>query len=456
MRLYLFLISGIVLVLALQACHPNPTPTSATAADAVARRLLGHAVPYQNMALSSAEKAELTGSLEATRAAAWQVFAQVVAPTTVDVTSPNGSQLAITLPKVFTWYSPEDIQRLMRLSYSAADPQDLQAGTQLSSDLFQSSQQLLATELDRMPSPLQKKLQRYLNDHPNPTAAEILGLAGFNRTLFSPDLIGSVVRRYAELQDCFPQGQKPLPETAFHPCWQAPLPTSSVMVKAAWLNTRSAYRSFATDATSLRTLFASEDSSWAQHAETIPVPKDIVHARNADQDFVLGGLHIVTKDLDDWLWITAFWSADPDGDFGSDRPEAVKALGAPWNQYKLCAVSSYSQDPKEIDKIAIKYPELAAVYRAVLDGAGGASWCSNPYIEQGVHNHRSNCIGCHQFAGTQIQQEQILNDASRFPQLGTLKQRQDFPSDYIWAATQGSMGWLSLMNTFLYSRLTQP
>jgi hypothetical protein len=357
------------------------------------------------------------------------------------------------LPKLFTWYSPEDIQRLMRLSYTAADPSQLKAGTPLKPEHFQNSENRLALELDTMPPPLKKKWQRFLNENPQPDAADLIGLAGFNRTLFSPDLVGSVISRYADLQDCFPKGQKPLPEAAYHPCWNEALPPSSVTVKTAWLNTQSDFRSYATDAESLHQLFSTEGSSWAQHAKIITVPEQIVRARNMDQNFVLGGLHIVTKDIDDWLWITAFWSPNPDTDFGEDRPDAVKALGAPWNQYKICAVSSYTQDPQELEALAQKYPDLAAAYRVVLDNRNGASWCSNPYIEHGVHNNRTNCIGCHQFAGTQIQQEQILADADRFPFQGSLKQRQDFPSDYIWAATQGTMGWLNLLNTFLYQRV---
>lgn len=456
MRLRFLLIPWIVQTIYIQsACRPQIT-TSEPHADAVARRILGPAFAYQDQALAPEQKTAVTHSLAATRSLAWKIFAQVVAPTTIDVKKPDGSQTAVDLPKLFTWYSPEDIQRLMRLSYAAAEPGQLQAGLPLTAELFQNSQDLLATELDRMPMPLQKKWQKYLNEHTSLSAADLIGLAGFNRTLFSPDLVGSVVRRYADLQDCFPQGQKPLPHSAFRPCWTEALPSSSVMVKAAWLNARSNFRSFATDAASLRTLFATEGGSWAQAAQTIPVPENIVHARNADQGFVLGGLHIVTKDLDDWLWISAFWSADPDRDFGSDRPDEVKALGAPWNQYKICAVSSYTQDPKELEQMAATHPELAAVYRVALENRGGASWCSNPYIEQGTHNHRTNCIGCHQFAGTNVLQDEIISDTSRFPLQGVLKQRQDFPSDYIWAATQGSMGWLSIMDTLLYNRRHQP
>jgi hypothetical protein len=457
MRLRVGLFVWIVQVLYMQsACYPVASQNSVIEADAVARRFIGSPVPYDNQMLTADQKISAMASLEATRALAWKVFAQVITPVNLEATKPDGTKIPMTLPKVFTWYSPEDIQRLMQISYKAADADQLREGVPLTQELLQRSQDLLATELDLMPMPLQKRWQKYLKEHPSPTASDLIGLAGFNRTLFSPDLVGAVVRRYADLQDCYPQGQKPLPNIAFRPCWQEALPASSVMVKTAWVNTRSDFHSFATDAKSLAALFADKDSSWSEHAQTIPLPETILHARNSDQDFVLAGMHIVTKDLDDWLWITAFWSADPDSDFGSDRPEAVKSLGAPWNQYKICAVSSYTQDPQTIEGLAAKFPDLADAYRAALDQRGGASWCSNPYIEQGAHNNRTNCIGCHQFAGTQIQQDKILADSLQFPLQGSLKQRQDFPSDYIWSATQGSMGWMSLMNPYLFNRQTQP
>jgi len=51
-------------------------------------------------------------------------------------------------------------------------------------------------------------------------------------------------------------------------------------------------------------------------------------------------------------------------------------------------------------------------------GAGGPSWCSNQYIERGAHNAQTNCIGCHQHAGTGLASEDVLADSLTFPQSG--------------------------------------
>jgi hypothetical protein len=89
--------------------------------------------------------------------------------------------------------------------------------------------------------------------------------------------------------------------------------------------------------------------------------------------FRLLALHIMTKDLGQWLWITLWWSPDPDSDFGADRPAS---LPAPWSQYKMCVVSDFTDATED-----------------------GLSSCSNPYFERGRGNTRTNCIGCHQHAG---------------------------------------------------------
>ncbi len=449
-------LSHLLLILAMaesgcQASHSN----SHIKADAIGRRLLGPAIPYNSQNLSPEQKEITKQSIAATRRLAWQVFSQVVERTDVAVAKPDGSTSTVSVPRLFTYYGSDDVQRLMRSNFASTDQAVLKAGTELPEETFQKSQSQLQTELDRLPLPLQKKWQRYITEHPTLSDSDLIGVSGMNRTLYSPDLISAMIRRYAALQDCFPAEKKPLPQNEFIPCWQAPLPASSVMIKTAWMNSRSTFESFTTDADSLQKLFVQADSSWAQHGQAIPTPEGLMRARFNNEEFVLGGLHIVSKDLDDWLWISAFWSPNPDADFGEDRPDFVKNLGPPWNQYKICAVSSYSVNPASIAELEGPFPSLAAAYKVVSEGREGSSWCSNPYIEKGVHNHRGNCIGCHQFAGTDVQQERILADPTQFPLQGSKKQRKDFPTDYIWSASQGSSSWLSLLNNLLYFRQNQ-
>jgi hypothetical protein len=150
-----------------------------------------------------------------------------------------------------------------------------------------------------------------------------------------------------------------------------------------------------------------------------PGPDDIYTLRLADGSvYRLAALHVMTKELRHWSWVTLWWSPEPDADLGADRPEAVRALGGPWASYKMCAATGYrEQDPAA--------------------GAGGPSWCSNPYLEEGAGNAATNCIGCHQHGGIDVTPEEILGDEGRFPHHGRTRVRDNFATDYSWALHAG-------------------
>jgi hypothetical protein len=151
--------------------------------------------------------------------------------------------------------------------------------------------------------------------------------------------------------------------------------------------------------------------------------------------FRLAALHIMTKELDHWVWTTLWWSNDPNTDFGADRPLAVSE---PFRHYKLCTTVAFEeQDPDPSGGFADDLPSLGAALSAAYDGVGGPSWCSNPYIENGAGNAATNCIGCHQHAGTGLRTEDILADAVHFPEHSRRRVRDDFPSDYVFAVNVG-------------------
>ena len=56
-------------------------------------------------------------------------------------------------------------------------------------------------------------------------------------------------------------------------------------------------------------------------------------------------------------------------DYGRDRPASLSE--GVWGQYKMCAAVAF-----------------------------GDTWCSNPYIETDPGLVQTNCIGCHQLAGS--------------------------------------------------------
>jgi hypothetical protein len=148
-------------------------------------------------------------------------------------------------------------------------------------------------------------------------------------------------------------------------------------------------------------------------------------------------LHLVTKELREWLWITIWYSPEPDTDFGADRPASIAKLGGPWKNYKMCVVTGYEEkDPDPTGGFPRGKGSLGDALAAVYKGVGAPSWCSNQYVERGSHNAQTNCIGCHQHAGTGLKSEAVLGDNASFPEFGRTKIRKNFPADYAFAAMQ--------------------
>ena len=148
------------------------------------------------------------------------------------------------------------------------------------------------------------------------------------------------------------------------------------------------------------------DADWTPTA-TAPIPPTVaIYTVDAAERAACSGmpaLHIMTKELDHWMWITLWWSPQPDADFGADRP-ATLAPG-PWRNYKMC-VRHRTSRAMPIRAAASRHARRCA--RGVNGGVGAPTWCSNPYLELGAGNAATNCIGCHQHGGTALLPEEIL------------------------------------------------
>ncbi len=221
-------------------------------------------------------------------------------------------------------------------------------------------------------------------------------------------------------------------------CLTSPFPLDAAIIKADWRRAELGVTvpRHDTSAAGLRAMLAADGTWGPGDGELDPGPEQIYTlALPNGARYRLAGLHLMTKELDHWLWITLWWSNDPDRDFGADRPAALAALPGPWRNYKM-AVSIAFRD-EDLDPVGgATDPSLAAALEAVYP-AGGASWASNPYIEVGHGNGRTNCIGCHQHGGTVLESAVIVGDPARFPDHGRTQQRNNFPSDYSWAVTKG-------------------
>lgn len=189
-----------------------------------------------------------------------------------------------------------------------------------------------------------------------------------------------------------------------------------------------------------RRLAPGADATWGPGDGTAQPSEDEAYTLRlpSGSTFQLAGMHIRTRELDHWLNITLWWSPTPDDDFGADRPESVRALGGPWSHYKMCvAIEFDEQDPDPAGGFSESAPSLAAALRTVHEGAGGPSWCSNPYIDAGPGLVRSNCVGCHQHAFSGVRPADVQNDLARYPANGRMQVRNNFPSDGFWGIDAG-------------------
>jgi hypothetical protein len=212
-------------------------------------------------------------------------------------------------------------------------------------------------------------------------------------------------------------------------CLDGELPRDAVLVKAEWQrDLGEPMLVFDTSATRMAARMG--EGLWAADGMTNPGSADIYSVVTPNGlRFRMPALHVMTKELDHWVWITLWYSPDPDRDFGADRPAS---LVGPWRSYKMCVATSYVEgdaDPRGGQPGTLG-DALAAVHR----GAGAPSWCSNPYLEEGAGNATTNCIGCHQHGGTALRSEQILADE---PHHGVTRTRNNFFTDYLWVIKGG-------------------
>jgi mono/diheme cytochrome c family protein len=319
---------------------------------------------------------------------------------------------------------------------------------------------------------------------------------GIARIMYSPAMVLHVMRNYAEVLGCpgestaatwcegpdcadppdnfstcfgseFP-GDAGDPFGAFDPAEvgdeaaeglaSLPHPGGSVLIKAVWSRVGFGFElpAYDTNAEALkRRIEPGARAEWEPEGDRLygadsafPGPDDIYTIQTrAGSVYRLTGLHIMSKELRHWQWVTLWWSDDPDTDFGEDRPANFAELPAVWGNYKMCTVVDYTEKDADVVGRFSDMPSLAAALGATDPTTGAPTWCSNPYIEHERGNARTNCIGCHQHAGTRIDESggefkletvipnaaELLADDNRYPANGRTRRRNRFPADYSWA-----------------------
>ncbi len=403
------------------------------------RRAVGKAQPYRADTYSADDETRFASSKKARRELGWHVLEKILQPVTI---AANGKVKTGTptnqVPLFRTWLGGDELNRMFAKLY-----EDLGKDRRVRRDLPSAAE--ISTLFDWNATSLGSNSEadyfKRLGGVTDPTAVD--GLGGNPRSAYSPGYVRQYLSDYPTIAGCngkttsFNFLTPPASETNFTNCFSHEMATDAVVVKASWRRNDALVTDGLpvqdTSADTLRKRLARtlDDGGWPQTGMPMVKagPEDAYTVTLAGgEKYSLVGLHIITKELRHWVWTTIWFSPKADEDFGQDRPDAIKKLGGPWKNYKMCAVTDF--DEKDPDPRGGFGGSLGDALEAVH---GPQTWCSNAFIEKGAHNAGTNCIGCHQHAGDTTGLAKIVNDETNYPNNGRTKIRKSFPADYSWA-----------------------
>ena len=448
--------------------------------DVFGRSLVGVAAPYEpDPALAAPEAGDqLAADVRRRRDAAWGTVYKILEPVPLlglvevfddhpEVTWPVADVPMV--PRWETWYGVEDVKRMFQHLYEGLGAEGRAAHASFDAPAVAEAQVWNAGAASRSDRwPLERYLDhvRELGECPAGTPAEecapalesLLGgaVTGTTRILYSPGTAAHVLGDYAGAVACLDRldqlglDAEPADPANFTACFAEELPADAVLVKAQWVRADfdPELPAFDTDGDAMRRRLTGS-ATWSEEGDrrVNPSASDIYTIRLRDGSvFRLAGMHIMTKELRHWQWVTLWWSDRPGDDFGADRPERFAGLPAVWSRYKMCAVSWFDEQDPELGRRYQELPSLADALDAVGGQPGQPSWCSNPYIEHGLANAATNCIGCHQHGGSQVAHDRdgdgtldpfdldaVIHDEVRYPATGRAQIRATFPADYMYS-----------------------
>lgn len=424
-------------------CEAGALGREQAALTVIDRSLVGSAREYPVDPGLAGRERELATSQRARRAAAWAVAARVVAPVQLD--SPLAPEGSHELRLWQTWHNADDLTRIFRRLYPELTP-DEQAGRApfepAAIDAAEAWNEGAVADFEQWTA---ERVAAYTSAIDS--APKQAGVGGIYRVAYAPATSQHVLENYGGVLDCRESDERveaaPVLEgcgpPSFQPaCLTGQFPEASVLVKASWqrLDAGTPLAAYDTSAEALAQKLAPDGTfNWGD-GDRPAAPGDgdmfTLELPNGNR-FGLTGLHIMTKELEHWVWVTLWWSDRPNEDFGADRPAEFPA---PFDHYKLCSVVAFDEgDPDPAG--GADDASLGRALAATHAGAGGPTWCSNPYIERGDGNAATNCVGCHQHAGTRLVSEEILADGEAFPDFSRPELRESFPTDYVFSVRTG-------------------
>jgi hypothetical protein len=434
------------------------------------RSIIGDAVPYAADLTLRAREDELRKSMKKRREVAWKAFARVLKQVEIrdpaasavdggtDASGDGGAAIKAKLPLFRTWYGRDDFQRIFATLWDGLTPNQRQARSPFSQTKIGEAIKLNygsrgswtdADYLDRI---------RQLTDEES-----LQGLAGNGRVSYSPGYVKHFFENYSQVYRCLdllpslPLTEPPPSSTNFAQCYKSEFEPDAAVIKASYYRANLGgglpVRDTSAAAMTKRRNGSIDQGGWGKGgAEVVPEPGSIYTVKMSDgNSFYLPGIHLITKELRDWLWVTFWWSPNPNEDFGADRPQEIVDLGGPWKNYKMAVSVGYAEE--DTDPRGGYQGSLGDALQATYEGVGGPTWASNPYIEKGDHNAQTNCIGCHQHSGDpNIELASLLSAEDKFPKAARTKLRASFATDYTWSFSMAPEAFSEIIRKQIESR----
>jgi mono/diheme cytochrome c family protein len=452
----------------------------AAKADVFGRALAGVAAPYNADLSLSADEDRLKSDMGYRRKVAWDVVMRVLDPVPLlglaDATA-GGDEIALPngevprVPRFQTWYGVDDFKRMFRHLFEGLTPAERAQRAPFTDKALEEAVEWNAAALDRSERwPLDRFL-KYVSElgvcapgTPDDQCARSLqsnfsgATSGNARITYSPGTMKHLLKNYGTMLACLEtlktMGLDAVPtdeDQNFTACFSQEFPANAALIKAHWVRADFGRTMpvFDTSGPALESkIGTSMSADWADgDREADPTPDKVFMIRLKNGDiYRLAGLHIMTKELRHWVWITLWWSDTPNEDFGADRPAEFKSkVSSVWSNYKMGVVVDYKEHDPNPTQWFNDQPTLAAALQAVSN-TESVTWLSNPYIEHGRGNARTNCIGCHQHGGSLMgpdldgdgtadlfDLELVIDNENLFPSNGRVQIRSLFPADYLWS-----------------------
>ncbi|SMF22520.1 hypothetical protein [Pseudobacteriovorax antillogorgiicola] len=318
-----------------------------------------------------------------------------------------------------SWYATDDIKRIFRHLYSKIPSSERSSHQTFTEDEIFRAEQWHNQAIWEQAHWTEARFKQWLEEFQTPD--QFISLPGIERVLFNSHYLQHILKNYRLIIDC-PQG-------AAEPCLP-PFPQGTAIIKTAWQRQGPGFplMHYVVDQNSLPDILM-PNKSWQGHPSTF-APEGLIKMTNLSHStFYLTGIHLSAKTHEHWLWSSLWW--DPlQSPLGQDRPASLSSY-----HYQMCSVASYNQQDLRHN---FSDASLLGFYNAFSTLDHTQTWCSNPYIEHGKNNQKTNCLGCHQYAGEISRSQDITEILNNDPTQLISQYRTSFQSDYTWSLFFGA------------------